>query len=347
MTSARAHTFYGELGVSTTASADEIKKAYKERALKVHPDKNPAEEKEKWTQEFQRLLNIFETLSNPESRQTYDETILMSERTGKFLILIDMNGSLLAKVEKTDRSFRSPRRPDWEDKHNLFFVRPGAHEFLTAMFGEAANLQFAIYTSRQPQNAKPQVENLLLQSRVKRSNYWLFAGDDYSSPDPSAGAYKSKRCLPKIWGDRKTCRMQGGKYDFRNTINLDNEIRKLKEHPENGLVVPTYGAREVAANRDDNVLIHLRDYLLELAATCYGDVREYMRSYPFSPDGARKPKFFPSAREVELLDSSSMSLRNGGDGDGDDQETAALAEQLGKLSFSPASRSGPAGFNLR
>jgi molecular chaperone DnaJ len=62
---------YSVLGVSKSASADEIKKAYRKLARKYHPDVNPgdtsAEEK------FKEISAAFEVLSDPEKRALYDE----------------------------------------------------------------------------------------------------------------------------------------------------------------------------------------------------------------------------------------------------------------------------------
>lgn len=63
--------YYQVLGVSRTASADEIKKAYRKLARKHHPDLNPnsAEAKKK----FQEINEANEVLSDPESRKKYDQ----------------------------------------------------------------------------------------------------------------------------------------------------------------------------------------------------------------------------------------------------------------------------------
>ena len=63
--------YYEVLGVGKSASAEEIKKAYRKKAIQYHPDKNPdnkeAEEK------FKEAAEAYEVLSNPEKKQRYDQ----------------------------------------------------------------------------------------------------------------------------------------------------------------------------------------------------------------------------------------------------------------------------------
>jgi molecular chaperone DnaJ len=61
--------YYGILGVSRNADADDIKKAYRRLARELHPDVNPDPQ----TQErFKEVTQAYEVLSNPEKRQMYD-----------------------------------------------------------------------------------------------------------------------------------------------------------------------------------------------------------------------------------------------------------------------------------
>lgn len=67
--------YYQILGVNENASREEIYRAFRLRALEVHPDKNP-EDKVGATKEFQLLTRAKIVLLDPEKRQNLDETLI-------------------------------------------------------------------------------------------------------------------------------------------------------------------------------------------------------------------------------------------------------------------------------
>ena len=64
--------YYEILGVSKTATDDELKKAFRKKAKQWHPDANPNNKKEAEAK-FKEVNEAYEVLSNPQKRQMYDQ----------------------------------------------------------------------------------------------------------------------------------------------------------------------------------------------------------------------------------------------------------------------------------
>jgi len=68
--------YYEVLGVAKNASADDIKKAYRKKAIEFHPDKyaNASEAERKAAEEkFKEAAEAYDVLSNPDKRARYDQ----------------------------------------------------------------------------------------------------------------------------------------------------------------------------------------------------------------------------------------------------------------------------------
>jgi len=63
--------YYETLGVARDAPPDEVKKAYRQKAKELHPDKNPKDRK-KAEEDFKRATEAYEVLSDPEKKAQYD-----------------------------------------------------------------------------------------------------------------------------------------------------------------------------------------------------------------------------------------------------------------------------------
>ena len=103
--------YYKVLGVDKSASAKEIKKAYRQLARKYHPDMNPNDKSAE--QRFKEINEAYEVLGNSKNRAKYDkygkdwqnkEEILLEDSKGllipmKMISLISLRKFLVRKLD--------------------------------------------------------------------------------------------------------------------------------------------------------------------------------------------------------------------------------------------------------
>jgi len=90
-----SNNYYEILGLDKSCSHEDIIKAYKQKALIFHPDKNKENNKAKNQEIFTEITNAFNILSNPETRQNYDNSGIDAE--GSLIDLQEIVDDILDK----------------------------------------------------------------------------------------------------------------------------------------------------------------------------------------------------------------------------------------------------------
>ena len=102
---------YAILGVSRSANADEVKKAYRNLARRYHPDRNAGDEDA--ADRFREIAEAYETLSQPELRAR--DTTVSVPSTGRMVAPVSRRGHRLGhghdRRDVPQAEARSRRRP--------------------------------------------------------------------------------------------------------------------------------------------------------------------------------------------------------------------------------------------
>ncbi|MGQ9673343.1 MAG: molecular chaperone DnaJ [Candidatus Aminicenantales bacterium] len=95
--------YYDILGVPRNASPEEIKRAYRQLALKYHPDRNPGNKEAE--EKFKEAAEAYSVLADPEKRSTYDRFGMEGLRGGGFTGFPGFDSSLFEEFEDILGSF--------------------------------------------------------------------------------------------------------------------------------------------------------------------------------------------------------------------------------------------------
>jgi DnaJ-class molecular chaperone len=113
-----APTYYDILGVKPEATRDEIRRAYRAAAHRLHPDRNPAPDAES---RFRELAEAYKTLSDTRKRHAYDARLATPPDTGAAPhyswtnIASDRDSVAWAEEERRER------RTEFDEMYDAFF----------------------------------------------------------------------------------------------------------------------------------------------------------------------------------------------------------------------------------
>ena len=118
--------YYRILGVNKDASAQDIKKAFRQLALRYHPDRNPDNPKQA-EEKFKEINEAYEVLGDEQKKRQYDRLLNWPAYSRRTIIIndtprdaadLDLVREMLQRLADIGLSFSAPNyRRSWGCKH--------------------------------------------------------------------------------------------------------------------------------------------------------------------------------------------------------------------------------------
>lgn len=240
--------YYNTLGVSKTASADEIKKAFRKLAMENHPDRTGGDDSK-----FKKINEAYDTLKDPRKRQEYDNPSPQYDYDINAQNMNDIFGNMFRQ---------NRRRTKNADIHISVTI-----DLKDVMFGKTVHGQYTLNTG------KVEIATIEIPPGIEAGQTISFAGlGDNTIKHLPRGALHVKI---KLNGHKQFIRDRN---HLRTTINIDlldfitgteyvltalngNSINvkvPAGTNPNTVLSVPGYGLPTLGGNRVGNMYVELR-----------------------------------------------------------------------------------------
>lgn len=218
--------YYEVLGVEENATYIELKKAYRKKALLLHPDKNP-DDVENTTRLFNEVRVAYETLSDPQERSWYD--------SHKFQIL----------MEDTDRDRDFDYSNNYDNDNQSYYSGTTINDIekyfnnnLYQKFDDSINGFYSIVSVLLDKIASEEVSSGKQQKlpgfdKFKDDTSFATACDPSELMYPRIGNSKSNfeltRMFYKVWGNFQSVKTFSWVDEYRYSTAPDRRTRRIME----------------------------------------------------------------------------------------------------------------------